>query len=171
MLITLHLERKLTKEQIFEYYANQIYLGRIGTFDIHGYGQAAQAYFNKDIGELTLPEAALLAGLPRGPSRYNPFRNPNNAKMRRAWVLGQMLQTGAISEREYAVAAESELAVEMGRQRGGRRAVLCRPGEPVAPRTLPGPRFSVLQLCDLHLARHEPPARGQRGRSCRDQGD
>ncbi|MCP5114739.1 MAG: transglycosylase domain-containing protein, partial [bacterium] len=114
MLITLHLERKLTKEQIFEYYANQIYLGRIGTFDIHGYGQAAQAYFNKDIRELTLPEAALLAGLPRAPSRYNPFRNPNNAKMRRAWVLGQMLQTEVITEREYAVAAESELTVEMG---------------------------------------------------------
>ena len=114
MLITIHLERKLTKEQIFEHYANQIYMGRIGTFDIHGYGQAAQAYFNKDIRDLTLTESALLAGLPRGPSRYNPFRNPERAKIRRNWVLSQMLETGAITEREYAVACETELGVQMG---------------------------------------------------------
>lgn len=114
VLITMHLERKLTKEQIFEYYANQIYLGRIGTFNIHGYGQAAQAYFSKDIGDLTLPEAALLAGLPRGPSRYNPFRNPETARNRRNWVLGQMQDAGMIDERELAVARETLLEVKMG---------------------------------------------------------
>ncbi|MCP5112241.1 MAG: PBP1A family penicillin-binding protein [bacterium] len=114
MLITIHLERKLTKEQIFEHYANQIYLGRIGTFDIHGYGQAARAYFNKDITALTLTEAALLAGLPRGPSRYNPFRNPNNATARRNWVLRQMLEIEAITQAEYDAACEAPLGVQMG---------------------------------------------------------
>jgi len=114
ILITLHLERKLTKEQIFEYYANQIYLGRVGTFDIHGYGSGANAFFEKEIGELTLPEAALLAGLPRAPSRYNPFRNPENAKARRNWVLGQMRDEDMISEAEYAEATAAPLDVKMG---------------------------------------------------------
>lgn len=114
VLITLHLERMLTKEQIFEFYANQIYLGRIGSFDIRGYGQAAQAYFNKDVRHLSLPEAALLAGLPAAPSRYNPFRNPQQAQARRKWVLGQMLDTEMITERDYVVAVESPLEVTMG---------------------------------------------------------
>jgi len=114
VLITMHLERKLTKEQILEYYANQIYLGRVGTFDIHGYGQAAHAYFEKNIGELTLPEAALLAGLPQAPSRYNPFRNPERAKARRNWVLGQMRDTEMISDEQYLAASEAPLDVKMG---------------------------------------------------------
>ena len=114
MLITLQLERKLTKEQIFEYYANQIYLGHVGSFAIHGFGQAAQAYFNKHVRDLTLPEAALLAGLPRGPGLYNPFRNPERARARRNWVLKQMLESEMISEREYAVAVESPLNVVRG---------------------------------------------------------
>ena len=114
VLITLHLERKLTKEQIFEFYANQIYLGQIGSFAIHGYGQAAQAYFNKDVGTISLAEAALLAGLPRGPSWYNPFRNPERAKQRRQWVLGQMLELEMITEEEYAAASETPLEVTTG---------------------------------------------------------
>ena len=63
VMITLHLEQKLSKEQIFEYYANQIDLGRRGSFAIRGFGEAAQAYFGKDIRQLTLAEAATLAGL------------------------------------------------------------------------------------------------------------
>jgi len=114
VLITLHLEQKLTKEQIFEYYANQIYLGHIGSFSIHGYGEAAQAYFNKDIRQLSLPEAALLAGLPRGPSLYNPFRHPERAKARRNWVLSQMLENEMITERQYALATEAPLGVTRG---------------------------------------------------------
>ncbi|MCW5977179.1 MAG: PBP1A family penicillin-binding protein [Bryobacteraceae bacterium] len=114
VLITLHLERKLTKEQIFEYYANQIYLGNVGSFSIHGFGQAAQAYFNKDIRHLTLPEAALLAGLPRGPNLYNPFRNSARAKARRDWVLDQMLENGAIGEPEYREAIDAPLGVAAG---------------------------------------------------------
>ena len=77
-LVTLHLERTLTKEQIFEYYANNVDLGRRGTFQILGFGEASQAYFNKDVKKLTLPEAAMLAGLIRRPSSYtNPVRWPD----------------------------------------------------------------------------------------------
>ena len=114
VLITLHLERKLTKQQIFEYYANEIYVGNVGSFSIHGFGQAAQAYFNKDIRQLTLAESALIAGLPRGPNLYNPFRNPARAKARRDWVLAQMLENGYIDEARYQAAIEAPISVTMG---------------------------------------------------------
>lgn len=113
-IVTLHLERKLTKQQIFEYYVNNIYLGRLGSFNIRGFGEAARAYFNKDIRDLTLAEAALLAGLPRGPSYYNPFRHPDRAKARRDWVLEQMLENEMISEEEYWRAVQSPLGVVPG---------------------------------------------------------
>jgi Membrane carboxypeptidase/penicillin-binding protein len=84
LMITLHLEQKLTKEQIFEYYANQVDLGRRGSFAIRGFGEAAKAYFNKDIQNLDLPEAATLAGLiQRAGSYTNPVRFPERAKARR----------------------------------------------------------------------------------------
>lgn len=112
VLITLHLEQKLSKEQIFEFYANQIPLGRHGSFNIHGFGEAAQAYLGKDIRDLTLPEAALLAGLVRGPSLYNPYRHPERAKARRNLVLALMRENGYITEQQYreAVQAPLELA-------------------------------------------------------------
>ena len=71
-MITLHLEQKLSKEQIFEYYANQVDLGRRGSFAIRGFGEAAQTYFGKDVRDLTLAEAATLAGLIQRPSYTNP---------------------------------------------------------------------------------------------------
>ena len=75
-MITLQLEQKLSKEQIFEMYCNQIDLGRRGSFTIRGFGEAAEAYFGKDIRQLTPAEAATLAGMLRGASYYNPFRHP-----------------------------------------------------------------------------------------------
>ncbi|MGB9606203.1 MAG: transglycosylase domain-containing protein, partial [Bryobacteraceae bacterium] len=101
VLITLLLEQRLSKEQIFEYYVNQIPLGRHGSFNIHGFGEAAQAYLGKDVRELTLPEAALLAGMVRGPSLYNPYRNPERARQRRNVVLGLMRENGFITEEQY----------------------------------------------------------------------
>ena len=74
LLITIHLERKLSKEKIFEYYANQVDLGRRGSFAIRGFGEASEAYFGKDIRRLSLPEAATLAGLIQEPSFRNPVR-------------------------------------------------------------------------------------------------
>jgi len=110
-LITLHLERKLSKQQIFEYYANSIYVGNQGSFSIHGFAQGAQAYFGKDLRQITLPEAALLAGLPQGPGTYDPFRHKDRALVRRNIVLKAMLKDEAITQKEYDEAVATELKV------------------------------------------------------------
>ncbi len=111
VLITIHLERKLTKQKIFEYYANQVDLGRRGSFDIRGFGEAAQAYFGKDIRSLTLPEAATLAGLIQEPSFRNPVRWPERAKARRNVVLKQMLDNGFISQGQYQTAIQAPMVI------------------------------------------------------------
>ncbi len=111
LLITIHLEQRLTKQKIFEYYANQVPLGRRGSFAIRGFGEAAQAYFGTGIRSLTLPEAATLAGLIQEPSYRNPVRWPERAKARRNIVLKQMLDNGYISESEFESAAESPMTL------------------------------------------------------------
>lgn len=111
IFITLHLERKLTKEEIFEHYANTIYTGQVASFAVHGFGEAAQAYFGKDLRQLTVPEAALLAGLPQSPSRYNPFRNPEAARTRRNIILRMMRDNGYITEAQFREASEAPLGV------------------------------------------------------------
>ena len=101
LLITMHLEQKLSKEQIFEYYANQVPLGNRGSFGIRGFGEAAQVYFGTDVTRLTVPEAATLAGLIQQPSFTNPFRWPDRAKQRRNVVLKLMHENKYISDDEY----------------------------------------------------------------------
>ncbi len=110
-LITIHLEQKLTKEQIFEYYFNSIDLGTQGSFWIRGFAQGAQVYFGKDVREVTLGEAALLAGLPQGPSIYEPFGHMDRAVTRRNLVLKAMLEDDFITREEYDQAAASEIVV------------------------------------------------------------
>jgi penicillin-binding protein 1B len=114
LLITLRLEQTLSKQQIFEDYANQIYLGSRGSFRINGFGEAAEAYFGKDIRQLTLPEAATLAGIIQRPGHYNPYRYPDRVRDRRNVVLSLMRQNDAISDRDYAVAVESPLTLAKG---------------------------------------------------------
>jgi penicillin-binding protein 1B len=114
LLITLRLEQTLSKQQIFEDYANQIYLGSRGSFRINGFGEAAEAYFGKDIRQLTLPEAAMLAGMIQRPGYYNPWRNPDRVHDRRNLVLSLMRQNDDISDREYGVAVESPLNLAKG---------------------------------------------------------
>ncbi|MFQ5816579.1 MAG: penicillin-binding protein 1A [Terriglobia bacterium] len=109
-LIALQLERRFDKEKIFELYANEIYLGQRGSFSIHGLGEAAQAYFGKDISQLTLPEAAFLAGIIRGPNRYSPFRHPQRAQARRDHILDAMVDTGAITRTQAEAAKATPLA-------------------------------------------------------------
>jgi penicillin-binding protein 1B len=111
LLIALHLETRLSKQEIFEYYSNQIYLGRRGTFNIHGFGEASRAFFGKDIRRLTLAEAALLAGIIQRPSYYDPFRHPERAIERRNLVLRLMQENGYITapERQAASAAPLKL--------------------------------------------------------------
>ncbi|HVZ16445.1 MAG TPA: PBP1A family penicillin-binding protein [Terriglobales bacterium] len=100
MLIAFELEQKLTKEQIFELYANQVYMGQRGSFSIHGFAEASRAYFNKDLQSLTVPEAALLAGLIQGPNLLSPYKYPERALERRNLVLESMVETGALSRDE-----------------------------------------------------------------------
>jgi penicillin-binding protein 1B len=114
LLITLHLEHKLTKQRIFEYYANEVYLGRRGTFSINGFGEAARAYFGKDISRLTVPECALLAGMVQRPSYYNPFRFPDRALERRNLVLRLMRENGYLTGGEYNLAVSAPIEVQPG---------------------------------------------------------
>jgi penicillin-binding protein 1B len=110
-IITLYLEQKLTKPQIFEYYANSIYLGNVGSFSINGFGEGSQAYFAHDLKQITLPEAALLAGLINSPTHRNPYFYPDKAKERRNVVLKLMRENGQISQRDYEDAVASPLRV------------------------------------------------------------
>jgi len=110
-MITIHLENRLTKEEIFEHYANYVPLGRRGSFSIHGFGEAAQAYFGKDVKNLNLEECATLAALIQRPSYRNPFRWPERAVARRNTVLGFMLENKYIDDERYGRAKSSELVV------------------------------------------------------------
>jgi penicillin-binding protein 1B len=109
IFITMELERKLTKQQIFEDYANQIYLGQRGTFSINGFGEGAQVFFGKDLSQINTAEAALLAGLVRRPTSYNPIQYPERARERRNLALSLMRHNGYLSEDEYRDAAASPL--------------------------------------------------------------
>ncbi|HEX7957217.1 MAG TPA: PBP1A family penicillin-binding protein, partial [Pyrinomonadaceae bacterium] len=111
------LETRLDKKEIFALYCNEIYLGQRSGFSIKGVGEAAEAYFNKDVTALTLPEAALLAGMIRSPNRYNPYRHPEVAFERRNQVLKSMVEAGAISEVEAARAMASEVKLAPARGR------------------------------------------------------
>jgi penicillin-binding protein 1B len=114
VVITLELEQRLSKEEIFEDYANQIYLGSRGTFRIHGFGEAAESFLGKDLSQITLPEAAELAGIPHWPAYFDPFRHPDHLRDRRNLVLGLMRQNGYINDRDYALAMDSPLTVAKG---------------------------------------------------------
>jgi penicillin-binding protein 1B len=100
ILITFQLEHRFSKQKIFEIYANDIPLGQRGSFAINGFGEAAQAYFGKDVSQLNLPECALLAGMIQSPSRLNPYRHPARALERRNVVLDAMVETGAITKEQ-----------------------------------------------------------------------
>jgi penicillin-binding protein 1B len=90
------LETRLTKQEIFTLYANQIYLGQQSGVSIYGVGEASNAYFGKDVSQLTLPEAAFLAGIIRSPNRYNPYKNPERVQERRNQVLESMVEAGEL---------------------------------------------------------------------------
>jgi Membrane carboxypeptidase (penicillin-binding protein) len=109
--IAIILETRLTKPQIFQMYCNEIYLGQDGSYSINGFGEAARFYFGKDIIQLSLPEAAFLAGIIRGPGYYSPFRHPERALERRNKVLGDMLEVGFITPAEYEKARAAPLGV------------------------------------------------------------
>lgn len=108
-MLTLQIERHFTKEQIFALYANQIYLGA-GTY---GFEAGARYYFSKHVQELTLPEAALLAALPKGPSQFSPIHHPDRALKRRNLVLSEMYADGRITQAQYAAAKAAPLGLNI----------------------------------------------------------
>ena len=108
-LIALILETRLSKEKIFEIYANQVYLGQTAAFSIHGFAQGAQVYCSTNVRNLTLADCALLAGLIRSPNQCHPFRHPREAWMRRNQVLEAMEAEGYIGPEERRAAAATPL--------------------------------------------------------------
>jgi penicillin-binding protein 1B len=114
ILVAFHLESRFTKKQIFEAYANQINLGQRGSFSVDGFGEAAQAYFGKDIRQLDIAECALLAGIIQRPNYFNPFRHPERAIERRNIVLDSMVETGALTkdQAEHAKAEPLHLSAQ-----------------------------------------------------------
>ncbi len=108
VLLAWKIEKNLSKDQILEVYMNQIYLGQRA----YGFASAAQIYFGKNIQDLTVAEAAMLAGLPKAPSAYNPVVNPKRARVRQQYILQRMAQLGYITPAQYEDAKNEELKVK-----------------------------------------------------------
>ena len=106
-LLAFKIEHSLEKDQILELYVNQIYLGQRA----YGFAAAAQIYYGKSLDRLTLAEAAVLAGLPKAPSAYNPVANPQRARQRQQYVLRRMKELGHISDQAYAEALKAPIIV------------------------------------------------------------
>jgi penicillin-binding protein 1A len=109
VLLSIQIERNFTKQQIFTLYANQIYLGQ----GVYGFEAGSEYYFSKPARKVTLPEAALLAALPRGPSYYSPVTHPERALVRRNLVLNAMLEDGVITAQQAAEAKASPLGLHI----------------------------------------------------------
>src|SRR5271154_5981621 len=106
-LLAFKIENNLQKDQILELYINQIYLGQRA----YGFAAASQIYFGKSLDKLTLGEAAILAGLPKAPSAYNPVANPQRARQRQQYVLRRMRELGHITDQQQAEAINAPLQV------------------------------------------------------------
>ncbi len=107
-LLSFKIESNLSKDQIFELYINQIFLGQRA----YGFAAAAQIYFGKPLKDISIAEAAMLAGLPKAPSAYNPVVNPNRARIRQQYVLRRMHELGYINDTQHAAALKEPLVVK-----------------------------------------------------------
>ena len=108
ILLTFKLEHLLTKDQILEIYMNQIFLGNRA----YGFAAASEAYFGKALKDITVAEAAMLAGLPKAPSAYNPISNPKRARSRQLYIIERMLDNGFITAQEADTAKKQELKIK-----------------------------------------------------------
>ena len=109
ILLALKIEREFTKEEILELYVNKIFLGHRA----YGVGAAAQVYYGLPVTELTLPQLAMIAGLPKAPSRFNPVVNPKQAAVRRNYVLRRMLELGYIAQDEHDAARAAPVSAKV----------------------------------------------------------
>jgi penicillin-binding protein 1A len=105
ILLALKIESQLSKDQILELYMNQIYLGQRA----YGFAAASEIYFGKPLKDITIAEAAMLAGLPKAPSAYNPIANPKRATLRQQYIIDRMLDNGFITAEQHAAAKAQEL--------------------------------------------------------------
>jgi len=105
ILLALKIENQLSKEQILEIYMNQIYLGQRA----YGFAAASEVYFGKSLHDVTLAEAAMLAGLPKAPSAYNPIANPRRARVRQLHILDRMIDNGFITSEQAEAARQQTL--------------------------------------------------------------
>lgn len=110
VLLSYKIEKSLTKDQILSLYINQIYLGQRA----YGFAEASLTYFGKPLDKLTIAEYAVLAGLPKAPSAYNPVVNPKRSSARELYVLGRMLKNGYITQAQYNRAAAQKIVVTKG---------------------------------------------------------
>lgn len=111
ILLAFKIEEALTKEEIFSLYANKMFLGKTA----YGFAAAGQVYYGKSLKELSLAQLAMIAGLPKAPSRYNPIANSERATERRDWILGRMMKLGTITNLEYQTALmETDVATYHG---------------------------------------------------------
>ena len=110
-LLSVSLEQRLTKAEILELYVNEVYLGHCGSFAIHGVAEAARIFFGKDIANVSLPEAATIAGIIQAPQTYSPFRHPDRARARRDVVLQAMSDAGFASAAVTSAARVQPLVV------------------------------------------------------------
>jgi len=115
MLLAFKIERNLSKDQILELYFNQIYLGQRA----YGFAAASQVYFGKPLEQISIAEAAMLAGLPKAPSAYNPVANPKRAKLRQLYVLRRMHELRYISDAQWSSAQKEPIHAKHGNQEFG----------------------------------------------------
>jgi penicillin-binding protein 1A len=105
ILLALRIERVLSKDQILELYMNQIFLGQRAS----GFAAASEIYFGKPLGTVSVAEAAMLAGLPKAPSAFNPIANPRRARLRQRYIIDRMFENGFITEQQHDQALDEEL--------------------------------------------------------------
>ncbi|WP_417251414.1 penicillin-binding protein 1A [Castellaniella sp.] len=108
LLLTFKIEATLSKDQILDLYMNQIFLGHRA----YGFAAASRTYFGKQLADITPAEAAMLAGIPKAPSRFNPIANFDRAKSRQAYVLGRMHELGYLNDAEYEMAKAQEIVIQ-----------------------------------------------------------
>lgn len=114
IVMSVMLETRFTKDEILQTYLNEIYLGQNGAFRVHGYGSASRYYFGKPVEELNLSECALMAAIVNNPGHYNPWKNAEGARTRRALVLSKMIEQKMISTAEAETAKAAPLPAKAG---------------------------------------------------------
>ncbi len=112
ILLALEIERALSKDEILELYLNKIYLGKRA----YGVAAAAKIYYGASLDELTLAQSAMIAGLPKAPSRFNPVNNPDRALIRRDWIIGRMLSLGYIDQAQHDLAIAEPITASVYQQ-------------------------------------------------------